>query len=168
MTMKKIKAPVRKTGIWLDQENAYIVTLTDGEEPKVARFRSAVESRIRIKGENKAFARFGQAFLYDQEKKQRRQRNQREKFFKELIEQIREDDYLFLFGPGKAREGLNNAIEKDPDFRGTVVEIRPADKISRNKIVAMTLEFFNGSSFAEFKKRQRYLKRNEGHTTATS
>jgi len=166
--MKKIKAPVRKTGVWLDQENAFIVQLTDGEEPRVKKIKSGVESRIRYRGEDKSFARFGQAFLSDQEKKQKRQQNQRSKFFRELIDFIREDDYIYLFGPGKAREGLNNAIEKDPDFRGKVTEISPADKISQKKIVAKTLEYFNGEAFSEFKKRQRYLRRKEGsHPTLT-
>ena len=162
ITMKKQKLPLRKAGIWLDQENAYIVQFTEGEEPVVKRIKSDVESRVRIQGETKAFARFGHSFLSDQEKKQRRQRNQREKFFKELIGEIREDDFLYLFGPGKAKEGLNNAIEKDPDFRGKVVEIGPADKMTRKQIAAKTIDFFGSELFTDFKKRLRYLKKKEG------
>ncbi len=66
--MKKLRPPVRKAGIWLDQENAYVVQMTDGEEPVVKRIKSGVESRIRIKGEGRVSARFGHTFIDDQEK----------------------------------------------------------------------------------------------------
>ncbi len=164
--MKKNRAPARNAGIWLDQEDAYIIQVTEGEEPVIKRIRSGVESRIRYKGESKDFARFGQAYLSDQEKKQRRQRNQKEQFFKDLIGEIRKDDYLYLFGPGKTKEGLNNAIEKEPDFKGKVVEIVPADRMTQNQLVAKTIGFFNGETFRAFKKRLHDLKKAEGSSTA--
>ena len=163
--MKKNKPHVHNAGIWLDQEDAYIIQVTEGEEPVIKRIRSGVESRVRYKGESKAFTRFGQAFLSDQEKKQRRQRNQKEKFFKDLIGEVRKDDFLYLFGPGKTKEGLNNAIEKDPDFKGKVVEVVPADRMTQNQLVAKTIDFFKGEVFTAFKKRLHELKRTEGSNT---
>ena len=82
--MKKIKLPEKKAGIWIDQENAYIVRVASLSEPVLEKIKSAVESIIRNKGEGKVSARFGHAFIDDQEKKQRRQKNQRLKYFKDL------------------------------------------------------------------------------------
>ena len=68
--MKKIKAPEKKAGIWIDQETAYIIRVSGETEPMLERIKSDVESRIRIRGEGKVSARFGNAFIDDQEKKQ--------------------------------------------------------------------------------------------------
>lgn len=51
---KKIKPEV-KTGIWLDQQNAFITKITGIEESVMQRVKSDVESRVRYKGEGKAF-----------------------------------------------------------------------------------------------------------------
>jgi hypothetical protein len=156
--MKKNKPPERKAGIWLDQETAFIIHITGEEEPVIKRLKSGVESRVRYPGEVKVMARFGQAYLDDQEKKQRRQRNQREKFFKELIGLIHEDDYIYIFGPGKAKEGLNNAIEKDHSIKGKVVAIEAADKLTRNQMLQKVVTYFNDEAFRSFKKSLRKLK----------
>jgi len=103
--MKKVKPPEKKAGVWLDQETAFIVHLIGDAEPVVERLKSGVESRIRIPGEVKVSARFGQSFLDDKEKKQHRQRNQREKFFKSIIKMIHDVDYIYLLVREKRRKG---------------------------------------------------------------
>jgi len=158
MQMKKNKPPEKKVGVWIDQGNAFLVFIITDAAPLVKRIKSDVESRIRIAGETKVMARFGQAYLDDQEKKQRRQRNQREKFFKELIRLIHEEDYIYIFGPGKAREGLVNAIERDQSFRGKVVAVEASDKLTRNEMLQKVESYFNDVAFRDFKKQQRKLK----------
>ncbi len=150
--MKKIKPPEKKAGIWLDQETAYIIHLETETAPVVEKLVSGVESRIRIPGEGKVMARFGQSFLNDQEKKQHRQHNQRRDFFKNLIDHLRQDEFLYLFGPGKAKEGLNNAIEKEKGLAGRVTAIETTDKLTRKGAVQQAASYFNGEAFRLYKK----------------
>jgi hypothetical protein len=153
--MKKIKPPEKKAGIWLDQENAYIIWFKGETETVFEKIKSDVESRIRNAGEGKVSARFGNAFIDDQEKKQKRQRNQRRHYFNEIIELVHDADYLFLFGPSRAKEELKNAIEEKKDFKGKIVALENADKITKNQMQEKVLDYFNGEEFKIFKKAQR-------------
>jgi len=153
--MKKIKSLEKKAGIWLDQENAYIIWFKGEKETLFEQIKSNVESRIRNAGEGKVSARFGNAFIDDQEKKQKRQRNQRHHYFNEIIELIHEVDYLFLFGPGKAKEELKNAIEEKKDFKGKIVAFENADKITKNQMQEKVLDYFNSDALTAFKKVQK-------------
>jgi hypothetical protein len=154
-TMKKIKKPEIKIGIWLDQETAFIIRAEGDGEPVVEKIKSAVESRVRQAGEGKVFARFGHAFIDDQEKKQRRQRNQRHQFFKEIISHIQDADYVYLIGPGKAKQELNNEIEKDTLVKEKVVAIEPADKITQKQMILLMTNYFNDTSFSIIKRKMR-------------
>lgn len=157
--MKKIRPPEVKAGIWLDQENAWIIKIAGKDEPVVSKLGSEVESRVRFKGEGKVFARFGNAFISDQEKKQKRQVNQRQKYFKEIIAAVPDVDYLYLFGPGRAKEGLLNAIEKTKGLKAKVASLEAADKMTTGEAKAETIRFFNDMVFKAFKRQLRYLKK---------
>lgn len=153
--MKRIKKPEIKIGIWLDQETAFIIRAEGDGEPIIKKITSDVESRVRQAGEGKVFTRFGNAFIDDQEKKQRRQRNQRHRFFKEIFSHIYDADYIYLFGPGKAKQELNNEIEKDSLVKEKVVAIEPADKITQKQMIRLMTNYFNDTSFSIAKRKMR-------------
>jgi len=150
--MKKSRHPDIKVGIWLDQEKAFIIRIEGDTDPVMEKIKSDVESRIRTAGEGKVSARFGQSFIDDQEKKQKRQRHQRHRYFKEIIGHIQDADYVGIFGPGKAREELNNVIEADGPVKDKVVTIEPADKITKSQMMALVRNYFNSESFLTTKK----------------
>lgn len=149
--MKKKYLPEKKTGIWIDQQEAILIRLEEDKLPVIQKIRSEVESRIRTKGEGKVSARFGNAFIDDQEKKQRRQQNERRRYFDEIIKIVYDDTYLFLFGPGKGKEELKNAIEKRHDIKAKLIAIETADKLTQNQLVAKTVKYFNSKEFIEAK-----------------
>ena len=153
--MKKTKPSEKKVGIWLDQEEAYIISLAEEAKLLLERIKSDVESRIRIRGEGKVSARFGNAFIDDQEKKQRRQRHQRQRYFNKIIRMISGFDYIYLFGPGKGKEELNNAIEKEHGFIGKLITIETTDRLTENQMIAKTSEFFGSDKFRDLKRKWR-------------
>lgn len=145
--MKKIQRPEVKTGIWLDQEKAYVIRMVGDALPVIEKIKSEVESRVRIPGESKVFARFGQSFLDDQEKKQHRQAQQRQLFFREIITHLADADYIAVFGPGPAKQGLVNAIEKSKTLKGQLVALEPADKITKAQMLQWVKNYFEGGDF---------------------
>lgn len=147
--MKKMRLPQKKTGIWIDQEKAYLIRLEGDKEPVIERIKSNVESRVRIKGEVKVSARFGNAFIDDQEKKQSRQRNERKRFFDEIIGKVRDDDYIFLFGPGKGKEELKNAFEKEHGMRARVLAFETTDRLTKNQLLKKTRKYFDSDEFRD-------------------
>ena len=62
---------MRKVGVWIDQKEANIITLSrDTAYSKT--IYSDVETRIRIEGEKKQFGRFGDQYLVDEKGKENR------------------------------------------------------------------------------------------------
>jgi len=155
--MKKLRKPERKAGVWLDQENAIIVHITGAKVEKVEGLVSDVESRVRIAGEGKVYARFGHAFLDNQETLQHRQQHQRQAFFKDIVGHLAGVDYLYLFGPGRARYGLKRQLEKNEALQGPVVKMEAADKMNKRQAMGMAIAFFNGEEFRQFKKDRKKL-----------
>lgn len=153
--MKKTKLPEHRAGIWLDQETAYIVRLSGDLIDKVEGLISDVESRVRMAGEGKVYARFGHDFLDNQGKTQHRQNNQRAKFFKEIVHRLQGVGTLYVFGPGQARSGLHRLLEKDPVLAGHTAECAPADRMNKRQAVAATLDYFNGEAYKQYKKERR-------------
>lgn len=140
--MKKARNPIKRAGVWLDQETAYIVWLTEEGDTLLKKISSSVESRIRIPGEKKVLARFGNTYVDDQEKKQRRQKDQREKFYKKITSLLENPDELLIFGPGRAKFGLRNSIENDESFKGRILEVKPADKMTSKNIRSCLANFY--------------------------
>lgn len=159
--MKKLRPPEKKTGIWLDQENAFIVKIAGKDEPVLQQIKSGVESKVRYKGEGKVFARFGNAFISDEEKKQRRQRNQREKFFKEIADLLTDENYLYLFGPGRAKQGLRNRLEKVKGLKVKIAGFETTDKMTADEARAETIKYFSGMAFKSYKRQQQHLRKKE-------
>lgn len=154
--MKKIKPPEVRTGIWIDQETAYIIRVV-GDKPVIERIESGVESRIRIAGEGKNFAQFSETYDNNEDKKQRRQQQQRKKYFKEVFAHVRYDDFLYLFGPSKGKEELNNAIEEEHDFKGKVILMETTDRMTENQMKEKVMDFFNSKEFRD--KRRAYRRK---------
>lgn len=157
--MKKIRLPDKKTGIWLDQEKAFIIRVEREGDPVMEKIESEVSSRIRYAGEGKVSARFGNSFIDDQEKKQRRQRNQRQRYFKEIITQIHDSDYIYLLGPGEAKEELNNAIETCHIIKGNVVAIKTADRLTQKQMIKEVKNYFEDEAFRILKRKLRKEKK---------
>ncbi len=153
--MKKIKPPERKAGIWVDQETAYIVHLNGEDVDKVEGLISDVESRVRMAGEGKVYARFGHAFLDNQEKMQTRQHNQRQHFFKEILTHLKGENFLYLFGPGKAKHGLHRLIEKDHELAGHIAKMDTVDMMNKRQAMAATLAYFKSDEYKQYKKERR-------------
>lgn len=155
--MKKIKKSDNKVGIWLDQKKAMIIHLNGDAEPIVEKFKSGTELRVRIAGETKVFSQYGHAVISDQEKKQHRQKNEREKYFKKIIASIHNADYLYIFGPSDTRHELINDIGKDPILKKKFIITEKADRMMEKQVIKQTVDYFNGDTFRAEKKKLRKL-----------
>jgi hypothetical protein len=150
--MKKARLPERKTGIWIDQDRAILIRLEGNKEPVIKTVKSDVESRVRIAGEEKVSARFGNTFIDDQEKKQRRQRHERKRYFDEIISLVKEDDYLFLFGPGRGKQELQKAVQKLKGVRARIMQLETTDRMTKNQMLEKTVRYFTGDEFLKAKR----------------
>lgn len=155
--MKKSYRERGFTGIWIDQEKAYLVHFPPGGSPSVEMMVSGVESRVRFPGEGKKVARFGQAFLDNQETQQRRQHQQRLRFFRKVIDAVSGDDYIFIMGPGPARERLHKGMLRKNGFENRIVAVEPADRMSRAQLLEKMRNYIVSPEFKTWKKAVRKM-----------
>jgi len=145
--MKKIRHPEVKAGIWLDQGKAFIIRIIGEAEPVMEKIKPAPASKTRSGWEVKEVAPFGQTSPAEREKMQKRQRQQRRRYFKEIIDHIDDADFISIFGPGKARVELFNAIDQVHLLKKKVVAIEAANKITKSQMMALVKKYFNSESF---------------------
>ena len=155
--MKKIKKHENRAGIWIDQTKAVIVHIVSDGDPIIEKIRSGVESKVRFPGETKVFARFGNAFISDQEKKQHRQKNEREKYFRKIISLLQQADFIYVFGPSDARHELVNDIQKDPVLKNKFIKTEKVDRLTEKQILRHVVNYFSGEDFIIEKTNQQKL-----------
>jgi hypothetical protein len=89
------------------------------------------------------------------EKKQRRQRNQRHRIFREIISHIKEADYIYLFGPGKAKEESKYEIEKSSILKEKAVATGRAYILIQKKMTLLMTNYFNDTLSGNVKRKMR-------------
>ena len=102
----------KQTGIWLDSSKAIVVTLS-GTEENVKEIQSDIENRIHHDSEGDQGTFMGQHHLSQERKFDERKRHQIENYVKRIIESIRNDDELYVFGPSEIKLRLKSMIEED-------------------------------------------------------
>lgn len=143
----KTTTAAKKAGIWLDFKNAYVFSIDGFNDPVMEKIESGVELRVRIEGESGEFSRSVNYISGEKEKKQRRQEQQKAKYFNELLARIQDADYVYVFGPGEAREGLRKAFKESTHVKGQLAACEISDKLTIKQMRHKVQEFFSGGKF---------------------
>lgn len=131
----------KQTGIWLDKEQAIVITLNDhGYSLKI--IESELETRERYDGEKKKFGRFGAQFLNDETKRKRRLEEQTNKYLKRIFNDIKHVDEIVLFGPASMKRKLALMIKSDNTLAEKLKAVKNADSMTQNQMVAWVKKFY--------------------------
>jgi hypothetical protein len=121
-------------GLWIDHRKAVIVAITDkGEEVK--EILSGVEKQLgRFEGERSTTSYPAQLVPADNSQ-QRDFTGQLDKYYDEVISQLRDAELILIFGPGEAKGELVKRIESSR-LSGYVAGVETADKMTDRQIAA--------------------------------
>ena len=133
---------MKKTGIWLDQKEANIITLI-GDVVNNKTIYSDIETRERFEGETKAFGRFGDQFLNNEKSKKNKINDQTTKYLNLIIKEIEQTDEILIFGPAQTKIKLENLINNNHSISTKLVEVQKAENMTENQKVAYVKKFFN-------------------------
>ena len=131
----------KRTGIWLDKEQAIIISLSAGKHT-VKRLESKITTRERFPGEGKRFGRFGSQYLSLESKKRNMVKNQSEGYLKKIISEIKYVDKLVLFGPAEMKVQLKKAILKNNLISNKLIAVESADNMTENQLVAWVKKYY--------------------------
>lgn len=139
--------PVKKAGIWLDLKNAYIFSIEGFNDPVMEKVESGVESRVRFNGERGELSTSVNYISNEKETRQHRQEQQKAKYFKTLLTLVRDADYIYVFGPGEAKDGLRNAFKESTTMKGQLAACETSDRLTVKQMRHKVQEFFNDEKF---------------------
>ena len=132
---------MRKKGIWMDREKAYIINIDNGKEhittvfSKIENFHIGGGSGSRFKG--------GPQDVVQDSKYLERNKNHFKRYFKEITKYLKNADTIVIFGPAEAGEKFNKKLQKKYKPIGSKVEaVIKADSMTLNQIKALVRDYF--------------------------
>src|ERR1700690_3240041 len=131
--MDKENLMKKEIGLWIDHREAIIVILTDdGEEIK--HIISNNGKHIRYSGSSHSKTPQGLKEVTSEDQRDRKFGNDLNKFYDEVIANLRGADSIQIFGPGEAKGELEKRLEHDEGLKGHILAIETVDKMSDRQI----------------------------------
>ena len=132
----------KNIGVWLDTEKAYIITIEDNGA-RVDKIESEIESRLRFKGETKAYSRMGNQFINPATKITHKRRHQLKHYFESITDHLSDAEEIYLFGPAETKVHLAKHISKEPILKDRIRKIESEDHISEKQMIACVKKVFD-------------------------
>ena len=130
----------RQAGLWIDHREALLVFIgDDGEETR--RIESGMEKHVRFSGGNRSEE--GSA----DDQRDRQFAGHLNRYYDEVITNIRDAESILLFGPGEAKGELEKRLATK-GLGGRIVGIETVDKMNDRQIGAKVREHFRKISLS--------------------
>ena len=133
---------MRRVGIWIDQKEANLITLTSKAVHSKTIY-SDIDTRVRIEGETKQFGRFGDQYLVDEKGKENRVKEYTQKYMQRVIKELTKADEILLFGPAQMKFKLEKLISATPELALKLKDVQTSENMTLNQKTAYVKEFYN-------------------------
>ena len=130
----------RKTGVWVDQRNAIIVNLINGQE-QVIKLDSEVDES-RPKGGAGTSIPYDRQEPISEKNHLERRKQQLGKFYARIIRELNDSDSIIVLGPGEAKTGLVKKMRETPGLHDRLALIHTMDSPTENQIKAKIRDLF--------------------------
>ena len=131
----------KQTGIWIDGTKAVLVTLNNGNE-SIREVDSDVEHRSAPDEEGDKGTFMGSSHLSQERKFDERKKQQLDWFIQEVIDMVKHDDELYVFGPAETKIRLKQRIDEEHGMAKKLKACETSDSMTQNQMVAKVKEFF--------------------------
>lgn len=128
-------------GLWIDHHKAIFVSLADGQE-QLEILESDLESHPRLAGGSRGKTPYGVQDVASQSKWDQRYQEHLHRYYRDVIDHLRNADRIYLLGPGAAKNELRKEIEKNKELGWRVVGIDTTDKMTDRQLAARVREYF--------------------------
>ena len=132
------------TGIWIDHSQAIIVTLDNGRET-VDYIKSNVEGHFRLSGGSRSRDPWGPQDVAPEGRPERRRRHHLHRFYRDVMNAVKQSDRLFIFGPSEAKTEFVKELKKTNGLLDKMSKVERSDRMTTNQIAAKVKAFFKGT-----------------------
>lgn len=122
----------KQLGIWMDHSTAHLVKIANGTIET-----NTIESQPEVQAETDE-----QIVYKDESHSLNKEKRQLSSYYKELGDQILENDEVVLFGPTEAKSELVNLLKENHLFDKIKIEVKPADKMTEVQRNIFVKEYF--------------------------
>ncbi len=127
-------------GLWIDRRKTVMVVV-NGKEHEIKVLKSGLEGRVRYHGASGARSYYGPQYGQGDDQIDKKFNKEANEYYDEVIAELRNADQVLIFGPGEAKDELQNRIEQEK-AQVPVVAVEPADKMTDRQIAAKVRKFF--------------------------
>lgn len=132
---------MKNTGIWLDKDKAFIVTIENDTEEFIE-ITSNIEN-YKPHGGSGTRQKGGPQDVVQDRKYLERENHQFKNYFKNIIEEINTTDALVIFGPAETYQRLSKELHENYNALGTKIKgVKKADSMTENQVKAWVRDFF--------------------------
>ena len=135
---------MKNTGIWIDKDKAFIVTLENNVEAlhtitsNVEHYRTHGGSGTRFKG--------GPQDVVQDSKYLNREKQQLKKYYKSLASEIKNTDALVIFGPADTSKKFSEELQNNYKSLSTkIMAVKKTDSMTENQIKALVRDFYRSN-----------------------
>ncbi len=157
----------KKVGVWIDTEKAVIISLNEDEHranipasssgeriaksPKISNdtftvITSPIQTKVRLPGDTKEFARFGNQHYSTEIKNMHKLKNVKHQFFKDILQWIKDVDEFVLFGPSLIKKEFESQMCKYPQIHSRLLSVEAADIMTDHQMVRWVENYFRDHS----------------------
>jgi stalled ribosome rescue protein Dom34 len=130
----------KEIGLWIDHREAVIVILADGVE-KIKHITSNSGKHIRYSGSSHSKTPDGLKEVTAEDQRDRKFENALNKFYDEVIANIRDAETIQIFGPGEAKGELEKRVRRE-GLKAHILAIETMDKMTDRQISAKVRDRF--------------------------
>ncbi len=137
----------KKTGIWLDLRNAYIIYLpvieSSDSEVEVVHLSSDIEESAATGGV-RSKSPWGPQGGDMQRSAEERRHHEEKRYFKAILEALQPGiEEVVIFGPSEAKHGLAKVITDHEPKQLGILGVKSADQMTQPQMVAWVRTFFD-------------------------
>ena len=123
----------RNVGIWIDHKKAVIVSTADDGQVTVRTLESEVGAHPHFGGQQDGGG---------EKKYEERRFQDLDRYYDEVIGQLKNPDALLILGPGEAKLELKRRLGHDNAHAAWAVAVETADRLTEAQVVAKVKEHF--------------------------
>ena len=132
----------KQTGVWIDSSKAIIVKLENKQED-IIEVQSNIENRVHHKNTGNTGTFSGTRLNGNESKFDEKKLHQTANFLNDVIEKIKNDDEIYVFGPATLKTKLKQSIQKNKQLAPKLRSTETTTALTTNQVVAKVKEFYH-------------------------
>ncbi|MFZ9005039.1 MAG: hypothetical protein EP302_07420 [Bacteroidetes bacterium] len=132
---------MKKTGVWMDRKQAYLVTVEEGQT-QMQTLESGLEF-YNPKGGSRSKTRWGPQQVVHDSKYTERENHQLRTYFDNLAKALKAADAIVLYGPAGTNAHFKKRLDKfHPGIACRVRDVLTADSMTEAQVQALVRDYF--------------------------